>query len=101
MEWGHNTRNMNVHHNHKLIFDNFIMLALALSCYNNSILVKKGALFMFQKILPMFERTIQDVDRKQAEIKLRSDAISKEVQAWGKRKTTPNLIGQSRKTPKI
>ena len=56
---------------------------------------------MFQKILPMFERTIQDVDRKQAEVKLRSDAISKEVQAWGKRKTTPTLIGQSRKATKI
>lgn len=49
----------------------------------------------------MFERTIQDVDKRQAEVKLRSDAISKEVQAWGKRKTTPNLIGQSRKAQKI
>nr|DAS91696.1 MAG TPA: hypothetical protein [Caudoviricetes sp.]DAY39777.1 MAG TPA: hypothetical protein [Caudoviricetes sp.] len=78
------------------------MLALALSCYNNSILVKKGALFMFQKIFSQFERTIQEVNTQQAEIKLRSTTISKEVQAWGKKKTTtPTLIGRSRKSTKI
>lgn len=54
---------------------------------------------MFQKILPMFKRAIQDVDRKQVEVKLRSDTISKEVQAWEKKKVTPSLIGQSRNIP--
>lgn len=53
---------------------------------------------MFQKILQMFERTIQDVDRHHAQVKLRSEVISKEVQAWGKKKVTPSLIGQSRNT---
>lgn len=54
---------------------------------------------MIQKILPMFEHTMQEINTQQAEVKLHSDAISKEVQAWGKRKTTPSFIGQSRKTP--
>ena len=53
---------------------------------------------MFQKILQMFERTIQDVDRKHSEVKLRSDAIYKKVHAWDKKKVTPSLIGQSRNT---
>ena len=54
---------------------------------------------MIQKILPMFERTTQEVNTQQAEVKFRSDAISKEVRAWEKKEVTPSLIGQSRKTP--
>ena len=54
---------------------------------------------MSQKLFSQFECTMQEVNTQQAEVKLRSDAISKEVQAWGKRKRTPSLIGQSRKTP--
>ena len=60
---------------------------------------RKGALFMIQKILPMFECTMQEVNTQQTEVKLRSDAISKEIQSWGKKKATPSLIGQSRKIP--
>lgn len=56
---------------------------------------------MSQKLFSQFERTMQDVDTQQAEIKLRSTTISKEVQAWGKKKTTPSLIGRSRKISKI
>lgn len=54
---------------------------------------------MGQKLFSQFECTMQEVNTQQAEVKLRSEAISKEVQAWGKRKTTPSFIGQSRKTP--
>lgn len=54
---------------------------------------------MGQKLFSQFECTMQEVNTQQAEVKLRSDAISKEVQAWGKRKTTPSLIGQPRKIP--
>ena len=54
---------------------------------------------MCQKLFSQFECTMQDVNTQQAEVKLRSDAILKDVQSWGKRKGTPSLIGQSRKTP--
>lgn len=60
---------------------------------------RKGVLFMSQKLFSQFECTMQEVNTQQAEVKLRSDAILKDVQSWGKRKRTPSLIGQSRKTP--
>lgn len=56
---------------------------------------------MFQRILKQFERTIQEVNTQQTEVKLRSATISKNVQAWKKKKVSPSLIGQSRKISKI
>lgn len=56
---------------------------------------------MFQRIFKQFERTMQEVNTQQAEVKLRSTDISKKVQAWGKKKATPSLIGRSRKMSKI
>lgn len=54
---------------------------------------------MSQKLFSQFERTMQEVNTQQAEVKLHSTDILKKVQSWGKKKATPSLIGQSRKTP--